>query len=229
MNQEKIGNIIKKIRKDNKMSQQEFAKKYNVSFQAVSKWENGKNIPDISIIKKICNDYNLDINNFLDAKHTKKKNYFVIIFIILVLIVSLVIYLIIKTPSNFEFKTITASCKDFTVSGSMAYNDKKSSIYISHVDYCGGDDDTKYEKIECDLMELSGNNLYLVEKCTNIGANTSLENYLKDVQFNIDKYDKSCTRYAKNPLYLIIKATDSNGVIKDYNIPLELSDNCKAS
>ncbi len=227
MNQEKIGNIIKKIRKDNKMSQQEFASKYNVSFQAVSKWENGKNIPDIAIIKQICNDYNLDINDFLDAKHSKKKNGLVIFFIVIVLIIALVIYLIVRTPSSFEFKTITASCKDFTVSGSMAYNDKKSSIYISHVDYCGGDDDTKYEKIECDLMELSGNNLYWVEKCTNIGNNINLEEYLKDVHFNIDKYDKSCTRYAKNPLYLIIRATTKNGEIKDYSIPLELSDNCK--
>ena len=227
MNQEKIGNIIKKLRKDNKMSQQEFASKYNVSFQAVSKWENGKNIPDIAIIKQICNDYNLDINDFLDAKHNKKKSYYVILTIIIVLLLGLLIYFIAKKPDSFEFKTITASCKDFTVSGSMAYNDKKSSIYISHVDYCGGDDDTKYEKIECDLMELSGNNLYLVEKCTNIGNNINLEEYLKDVHFNIDKYDKSCTRYAKNALYLIIRATTKSGEIKDYSIPLELSDNCK--
>ena len=228
MDQEKIGNLIKKIRKDNNMSQQDFAKKYGVTFQAVSKWENGINIPDISIVKQICNDYNLDINDFLDAKHHKKRNNFILVFIIIIL-VGLIIFFISRTPNGFEFKTITASCKDFKVSGSMAYSDKKSSIYISHVDYCGGDDTTEYEKIECDLMEESGNNLYLVEKCTNVGNNINLEEYLKDVQFNIDKYDKSCTRYAKNPLYLIIRATTKTGDIKDYSIPLELSDNCKAS
>ena len=59
MNQEKIGKLIKKIRIENKLSQKEFASKYGVTFQAVSKWENGKNIPDISILKEICNDYNL--------------------------------------------------------------------------------------------------------------------------------------------------------------------------
>ena len=228
MDQEKIGNIIKKIRKDNNMSQQEFADKYGVTFQAVSKWENGKNIPDIAIIKQICKDYNLDINSFLDAKHAKKSRIKVILIsTIILLLIGIVIYFIVKTPDNFEFKTITASCQNFKVSGSMAYNDKKSSIYISHVDYCGGDDNENYEKIECDLMEESGYNLYLVERCENIGNNTTLEDYLKDVQFNIDKYDKSCSRYAKNPLYLIIKATKENGEIKDYSIPLELSDNCK--
>lgn len=54
MNQEKIGSLIKKIRKENNLTQQDFAKKYGVTYQAVSKWENGKNIPDIALLKEIC-------------------------------------------------------------------------------------------------------------------------------------------------------------------------------
>lgn len=42
MNQERIGKLIKKIRKDNNLTQQELAKKYGITYQAVSKWENGK-------------------------------------------------------------------------------------------------------------------------------------------------------------------------------------------
>ena len=61
MEQDKIGKIIKDIRIKNNLSQKEFANKYGVTYQAVSKWENGKNIPDISILKQICNDYNLDL------------------------------------------------------------------------------------------------------------------------------------------------------------------------
>ena len=228
MDQEKIGIIIKKIRKEHHMSQQDFANKYNVSFQAVSKWETGKNIPDIAIIKKICNDYNLDINSFLDAKDKKNKKFF---WLLLIAIVIIIVFFVIINKNNkndiFEFKTITTSCQNFKVSGSMAYNEKKSSIYISHVDYCGGNDDTKYETISCELMEQSGNNLYLIEKCINIGNDITLENYLKDVSFNIDKYDNSCTRYAKNPLFLIINAKEINGEEKNYSIPLELSNNCK--
>lgn len=41
MNQEKIGKLIKKIRQDNNLTQQELAKKYGITYQAVSKWENG--------------------------------------------------------------------------------------------------------------------------------------------------------------------------------------------
>ena len=86
MDQEKIGKLIKKIRIEGKYSQKEFADKYGVTPQAVSKWENGKNIPDIAILKEICNDNNLKIDEFLNAKSLEKKkkynyyNYYNIIF-----------------------------------------------------------------------------------------------------------------------------------------------------
>ena len=105
MNQEKIGKLIKKIRIESKLSQKEFASKYGVTFQAVSKWENGKNIPDISILKEICNDYNLKIDDFLDAKPKKlKKNIVVIIAILLFLLLGILLCLI-KHHDDFEFKT----------------------------------------------------------------------------------------------------------------------------
>ena len=49
MNQEKIGEFIKKLRQDNNLTQKDLANKYNVTYQAVSKWERGLNIPDISL------------------------------------------------------------------------------------------------------------------------------------------------------------------------------------
>ena len=88
MNQEKIGNIIKNIRVQNNLSQREFAEKFGVTYQAVSKWENGKNIPDIAILKEICREYNLDLDNLLDAKVSRVKlnwlKWAIPIFIILV-------------------------------------------------------------------------------------------------------------------------------------------------
>ena len=76
MNQDKISTTIKKIRKDNKLTQEAFANELNVTYQAVSKWENGKSIPDISTLQLICNKYDVDINELLDTpvKANKKKN-----------------------------------------------------------------------------------------------------------------------------------------------------------
>ena len=61
MNPDKIAKIIKDIRVKNNLSQQKFADKYGVTYQAVSKWENAKSIPDLAILTKICNDYNFVI------------------------------------------------------------------------------------------------------------------------------------------------------------------------
>lgn len=47
MDQEKISKFIKAIRKKNNLTQKEFADKYGVTFQAVSKWENARGIPEI--------------------------------------------------------------------------------------------------------------------------------------------------------------------------------------
>lgn len=75
MKEERIGKFIQKIRKEKQLTQKEFADQYHVSFQAVSKWENGKNIPDITILKQICKDNNISIDELLenDVISTNKK------------------------------------------------------------------------------------------------------------------------------------------------------------
>ncbi len=50
MNQEKIGKFITTCRKEKNLTQEELAEKLNVSNKSVSRWENGKNMPDYSIL-----------------------------------------------------------------------------------------------------------------------------------------------------------------------------------
>ena len=91
MDQEKIGSLLKKIRKENNLTQEKFAEKLGVTPQAVSKWENGKNIPDISILKEIKKLYNIDLDSMLDGENNKKKNIFnyIVIGCLIVLIIVL--------------------------------------------------------------------------------------------------------------------------------------------
>lgn len=74
MDQEKIGKLIKEIRKKNNLTQAEFAEKYGVTYQAVSKWENGKNIPDVSLLKEISKDFNVNIEDLLEGRVSSKIN-----------------------------------------------------------------------------------------------------------------------------------------------------------
>ena len=52
---------IKKIRKDNKMSQDDLAEVLNVTRQTISNWENRKNYPDIETLIKMSDNISLDI------------------------------------------------------------------------------------------------------------------------------------------------------------------------
>ena len=57
MDIKETGQKIAKLRHNNKITQEELANKIGVSSQAVSKWENGKNMPDIEnlmLIAKLC-------------------------------------------------------------------------------------------------------------------------------------------------------------------------------
>lgn len=230
MNQEKIAKFIKEIRKKENLSQQKFAEKYGVTSQAVSKWENGKNIPDINILKEICQDYNINLNDLLDAKISTKnklKNP-TIPFIIITFLIIIITILIYKNNNNhFEFKTISTSCEDFNLYGSIAYTNNKSSIYISNITYCGENDNTTYKKIDCSLYENNNKTKIEISKCNyKKNKNITLETFLKNVNFTVDNYKKTCKEYKKNSLNLEINAIDSKGKITTYKIPLKLKDNC---
>ena len=54
MNQIKIGKFISELRKEKKLTQKDLADKLGVTDRAVSKWENGRGMPDISSLKTIC-------------------------------------------------------------------------------------------------------------------------------------------------------------------------------
>ena len=55
MNQEKIGKFIASCRKDKKLTQEQLAEKLNISKNAISKWERGLNLPDVSIMQDFRN------------------------------------------------------------------------------------------------------------------------------------------------------------------------------
>ncbi|MCM1284940.1 MAG: helix-turn-helix domain-containing protein [Acetobacter sp.] len=60
-----LGSNIVKIRKDNNMSQEEFAQIFNVTRQTISNWENSKSYPDIETLIKISDRYNISLDILL--------------------------------------------------------------------------------------------------------------------------------------------------------------------
>ena len=96
-----LGNKILKIRKENKMSQEQFAEVLNVTRQTVSNWENGNNYPDIETLIKISDKFNVSLDILLKGDkemikdiNKKTKNNKILKRIIIALSVVIVILLI---------------------------------------------------------------------------------------------------------------------------------------
>lgn len=68
MDQIKIGKFIKETRKNQKLTQSDLAEKLNVSDRAISKWENGQCMPDVSIMLDLCNELKINVNELLSGK-----------------------------------------------------------------------------------------------------------------------------------------------------------------
>ena len=78
-----FGNILKKIRQDNNMTQDELAKRIDTSRSNIANYENGKNMPSVDILEKIARlfdcttDYLLgksDIRNPEEIKNIQFAN-----------------------------------------------------------------------------------------------------------------------------------------------------------
>lgn len=74
MDQEKIGKFISKCRKKN-ITQSELAEKLGVTDRSISNWENGKNMPDLSLFRPLCELLNISINELLSGEKINKEEY----------------------------------------------------------------------------------------------------------------------------------------------------------
>lgn len=68
MDQSAIGKYINQKRKAKNLTQTQLAEKLGVSNKTISKWENGKCMPDYSIIENLCNTLGISISELVDAE-----------------------------------------------------------------------------------------------------------------------------------------------------------------
>ncbi len=61
MDQIKIGTFLKLLRKEKNLTQEQLAEQLGVSNRTVSRWENGNNMPDISLLSEIAEFYDVSI------------------------------------------------------------------------------------------------------------------------------------------------------------------------
>lgn len=75
MDQVKIGKFICECRKKQKLTQSELADKLNITDRAVSKWENGRSMPDSSLMLELCSILKISVNDLLSGEVILMNNY----------------------------------------------------------------------------------------------------------------------------------------------------------
>ena len=72
-----LSNNIQKYRKLNGLTQEALAVKLGVTFQAVSKWENGKSLPDVLLLPLIADEFACSIDDLFsyNVKSSKKTKF----------------------------------------------------------------------------------------------------------------------------------------------------------
>ncbi len=75
MDQIKIGKFIAECRKKNNLTQAQLAERLNITDRAISKWENGKSMPDTSIMIELCSELNINVNDLLCGEKISKDAY----------------------------------------------------------------------------------------------------------------------------------------------------------
>lgn len=187
MNQEKIGKFILELRKEKNMTQQELADRIGVTDRAISKWENGRGMPDLSLMKPLCKELGITINelisgerldkkeykdkleeniintiNYSDKKIKKTKNIFkVILGILSIIFLTLVMMFIIDVRRMNQNKPVVFSTWGYLYT--PAINLEEDDIYLAIRNYLveKGDNETKHNNLEKTFVSMK---VYLLEE-----------------------------------------------------------------
>lgn len=73
MDQKKIGNFLKTLRKEKGITQEMLAEELNVSGRTVSRWETGNNMPDISLLIELAEFYDVSIPEIVNGERESGK------------------------------------------------------------------------------------------------------------------------------------------------------------
>lgn len=74
MNQLVTGKFIAHKRKEKNLTQEQLAEKLGVSNKTISKWENGKCMPDYAVVKSLCEELEITVAELMDGEVKEDKS-----------------------------------------------------------------------------------------------------------------------------------------------------------
>lgn len=143
MDNKKIGNLIAKLRREKGLTQQELGDMVGIGFRAVSKWERGITMPDISLINELSKILGITSDELLSGElnksvNSKEKNKLSkpikitisIITIIILIITSIIIY---QNNKTYLYEITQIDTADYRLEGQIAFERKQMNITINEL------------------------------------------------------------------------------------------------
>lgn len=176
----KSGEFIAGLRKERGMTQQELASLVGIGDKTISKWERGINVPDVIMLKKIADIFDVDISEILNGERNAKispkivKMYenkiiryatFCCIGLFFVILFALLTYFC-NNFDKFKVYRFKGSGDNYELTGNIY---QVSNKYKMVVDDFYVYDTSKYDKLKIDSYKLSiylGNEVvYTISEC----------------------------------------------------------------
>ena len=237
MDQEKIGKFILELRKDKKMTQQELAYKIGVTDRAISKWENGRGMPDISLMKPLCEILDITLNELISGekidkkeyqkksdenifktiKYTNKKTNFFKKFLICLISVFLILILmfIIDVRKMNQNEEVVFSTWGFDYFPAINLNDEEIEIAVRNYLIEKGDNESKHYDGEKTFVSMR---VFLLDEVTK-DDHYNFYAWVLEGKYYLENNEIKESSASSIPYKFVIKKKDGKFIVVDYKIP----------
>lgn len=219
-----LGQAIAQIRKERGLTQEAFAKMYNVTRQTVSNWENEKSYPDLSTVVKISDEFNVSLDVLLKGdfrmvkdidKKIKKQPFYIGIIIGLVIVVALFSFIYVNDK---RLSDTTKDIADLMLNSavSIEIHDSQSNELITKYE-----DKSSIDKVNAILDIKNWKKVENIDK--NINPIYTLELYDDTTKQDANDDIKEITIYS-NGEYVSFFTTSPGGVKQNYKTNIDIAE-----
>ena len=220
-----LGQAIAQIRKERGLTQEAFAKMYNVTRQTVSNWENEKSYPDLSTVVKISDEFNVSLDVLLKGdfrmvkdidKKIKKQPFYIGIIIGLVIIVVALFSFIYANDKSLSDTTKDYADLMLNSVVSIEIHDSQSNELITKYE-----DKSSIDKVNAILDIENWEKVENIDK--NINPIYTLELYYDTTKQDANDDIKEITIYS-NGEYVSFFTTSPGGVKQNYKTNIDIAE-----
>lgn len=241
MNQVKIGKFIAATRKEQNMTQLELANKLGVTDRAVSKWENGRGLPELSLIKPLCDALSLSINEFFCGEKIPKESFvkqaektiietfgyskkkirktrriFISAFIVLITFIIVLVSLFAVDINRMKHnRPVFFSTWGFDYTPPINLNEANIDLAIYHYLMDHGDREEKHEE---DVKTFVAVHTYLLEE-TAASTQYNVYTWVLQEQYFLNEGQISLYGSFSMPFKFVVQKTEQGFVVTDSRFP----------